>query len=80
MCDPEPVLVLDEEVPDGPVDGGGGEAGHLALKHHVVAQRLHHPRTHSAHLGTEPGAETKLFFSIIIFQRNIFSYNFLDSI
>ena len=31
MGDPEPVLVLDEEVPEGPVNGGGGEAGHLFM-------------------------------------------------
>ena len=54
MCDPEPVLVLDEEVPDGPVDGGGGEALDLALQHHVIAQRLHHSGPHSPHFRPKP--------------------------
>ena len=57
MGDSEPVLILNEEFSELPVDGGGGEAGHLALEHHVIAQRLHHPRPHSQHLGTEPVGE-----------------------
>ena len=54
MTDPEPVLVLDEEVPDGPVDGRGGEAVHLALQHHVVTQRLHHAGAHGTDFRPEP--------------------------
>ena len=70
MTDPEPVLVLDEEVPDGPVDGRGGEAVHLALQHHVVTQRLHHAGAHGTDFRPEP------YSSIIINTCCLLKNNF----
>ena len=69
MGDSEPVLVLDEEVPDGPVDGGGGEALDLALQHHVIAQRLHHSGPHSPHFRPEPGSRN-VVRSCVMYSKN----------